>query len=109
MTMNRFISLHFFEIFFSERQVFQMKWIVGLGNPGRQYATTRHNIGFMAVDLMAEQLGISINLNKCKAQIGEGLVSGQKVVLMKPMTYMNLSGEAVRAYMDYYKVKLEDM
>jgi PTH1 family peptidyl-tRNA hydrolase len=86
-----------------------VKWIVGLGNPGSQYAATRHNIGFMAVDLMAEQLGITFNQNKCKSLIGEGHASGQKVVLIKPMTYMNLSGEAVRSYMDFYKVKLEDM
>lgn len=86
-----------------------MKWIVGLGNPGSQYAATRHNIGFMAVDLLAEQLGITINQSKCKAYIGEGQALGQKVILIKPMTYMNLSGESVRSYMDFYKVKLEDM
>lgn len=86
-----------------------MKWIVGLGNPGPQYAKTRHNVGFMALDTLAARHGISFNQNKCKAVIGEGMIQGVKTVLIKPMTYMNLSGESVRAYMDYYKVPLEDM
>ncbi|ASA25032.1 aminoacyl-tRNA hydrolase [Paenibacillus donghaensis] len=86
-----------------------MKWIVGLGNPGTQYAKTRHNVGFMALDELASRHGISFNQNKCKAIIGEGVIGGVKTVLIKPMTFMNLSGESVRAYMDYYKVALEDM
>ncbi|AIQ33235.1 peptidyl-tRNA hydrolase [Paenibacillus sp. FSL R5-0345] len=86
-----------------------MKWIVGLGNPGTQYAKTRHNVGFMALDELAAQNRISFNQSKCKSVIGEGVIGGVKTVLIKPMTFMNLSGEAVRAYMDYYKVKLEDM
>ncbi|WP_340020669.1 aminoacyl-tRNA hydrolase [Paenibacillus sp. FSL K6-1096] len=86
-----------------------MKWIVGLGNPGPQYAKTRHNVGFMALDQLAARNGITFNQNKCKSVIGEGVISGVKTVLIKPMTFMNLSGEAVRAYMDYYKVQLEDM
>ncbi|MDT3428762.1 PTH1 family peptidyl-tRNA hydrolase [Paenibacillus forsythiae] len=86
-----------------------MKWIVGLGNPGPQYAKTRHNVGFMALDELARRYGIVFNQNKCKSVIGEGMIGGIKTVLIKPMTYMNLSGEAVRAYMDYYKVPLDDM
>ncbi|MHA6534386.1 aminoacyl-tRNA hydrolase [Paenibacillus sp. BAC0078] len=86
-----------------------MKWIVGLGNPGPQYAKTRHNVGFMALDELAARNGITFNQNKCKSVIGEGVIDGVKAVLIKPMTFMNLSGEAVRAYMDYYKVPLEDM
>lgn len=86
-----------------------MKWIVGLGNPGPQYAKTRHNVGFMALDELAARHGIVFNQNKCKSVIGEGVIDGVKAVLLKPMTFMNLSGEAVRAYMDYYKVQLEDM
>ncbi|MBT2290077.1 aminoacyl-tRNA hydrolase [Paenibacillus albidus] len=86
-----------------------MKWIVGLGNPGPQYAKTKHNVGFMALDELAARHGISFNQNKCKSVIGEGIIDGIKTVLIKPMTFMNLSGEAVRAYMDYYKVQLEDM
>lgn len=92
-----------------ERQGCFMKWIVGLGNPGPQYAKTRHNVGFMALDEMAARHGISFNQNKCKAVIGEGSIGGVKTVLIKPMTFMNLSGESVRAYMDYFKVSLEDM
>lgn len=85
-----------------------MKWIVGLGNPGTEYAATRHNIGFMAIDSLADRFGIQVRESKCKALIGEGRVGTEKVVLIKPMTYMNLSGEAVRAYMDYYKADIED-
>ncbi len=86
-----------------------MKWIVGLGNPGSEYAKTRHNVGFMALDRLADRHGISISQSKSKSLIGEGHIGGVKVVLIKPMTYMNLSGEAVRSYMDYYKVALEDL
>lgn len=86
-----------------------MKWIVGLGNPGTSYAKTRHNVGFMAVDELAKRWNLSVTQTKCKALVGEGLVNGQKTALIKPMTYMNLSGESVRAFMDYYKVNLEDM
>lgn len=87
-----------------------MKWFVGLGNPGKQYERTRHNVGFMALDQMASEWGIVWKANaRCKAIIGEGNVQGEKVVLVKPQTYMNLSGESVRAFMDYYKAKLDDM
>ncbi|WP_151737904.1 aminoacyl-tRNA hydrolase [Paenibacillus tengchongensis] len=86
-----------------------MKWIVGLGNPGTQYAKTRHNVGFMALDELAARHGIAFSQNKCKSVIGEGNIGGVKTVLIKPMTFMNLSGEAVRAYMEYYKVSLEDL
>ncbi|WP_068621715.1 aminoacyl-tRNA hydrolase [Paenibacillus tuaregi] len=86
-----------------------MKWIVGLGNPGSNYEKTRHNIGFMALDALASRHGISIKTSKCKALIGEGNIQGTKVALIKPMTYMNLSGESVRAFMDYYKAPLEDL
>ncbi|MCZ8517547.1 aminoacyl-tRNA hydrolase [Paenibacillus filicis] len=86
-----------------------MKWFVGLGNPGKQYETTRHNIGWMALDRFAERHGIRISQSKCKGILGEGNVDGQKVVLLKPMIYMNLSGESIRAYMDFYKAKIEDL
>ena len=86
-----------------------MKWIVGLGNPGTSYQKTRHNVGFMAIDELARRHNIAVTQNKCKALIGEGHVNGKKVALIKPMTYMNLSGESVRAFMDYYKVSLEDL
>lgn len=86
-----------------------MRWIVGLGNPGTEYANTRHNVGFMVVDELARRHGGSVTNSKCKALTGEIRIGGEKVALLKPMTYMNLSGESVRAFMDYYKVKLEDM
>jgi peptidyl-tRNA hydrolase, PTH1 family len=85
-----------------------MKWIVGLGNPGTAYQGTRHNVGFMVVDMLAKRWGISVTQSKCKGLIGEGNVAGTKVALIKPMTYMNLSGETVRGFMDYFKADLED-
>ncbi|MFC6335156.1 aminoacyl-tRNA hydrolase [Paenibacillus septentrionalis] len=85
-----------------------MKWIVGLGNPGSNYEKTRHNVGFMVIDELARRWGISVTQNKCKALLGEGNVAGVKVALIKPMTYMNLSGESVRAFIDYYKQDLAD-
>ncbi|MEK3732767.1 MULTISPECIES: aminoacyl-tRNA hydrolase [Paenibacillus] len=86
-----------------------MKWIVGLGNPGPAYEKTRHNVGFMALDALAERHGMKFTMSKCKSVIAEGMILGTKTVLIKPMTFMNLSGEAVRAYMDYYKVSLDDL
>lgn len=86
-----------------------MKWIVGLGNPGTAYANTRHNAGFMVIDELARRHGSDVNSSKCKALTGEVRIQSEKVALLKPMTYMNLSGESVRAFMDYYKVKLEDL
>ncbi|MCM3635889.1 MULTISPECIES: aminoacyl-tRNA hydrolase [Paenibacillus] len=85
-----------------------MKWIVGLGNPGSNYEKTRHNVGFMVIDELARRWGISVTQSKCKALIGEGNVAGVKVALIKPMTYMNLSGESVRAFIDYYKQDIAD-
>ncbi|NMO97744.1 aminoacyl-tRNA hydrolase [Paenibacillus lemnae] len=86
-----------------------MKWIVGLGNPGPAYEKTRHNVGFMALDELASRHGMTFNQNKFKSVVAEGLINGTKTILIKPMTFMNLSGEAVRAYMDYYKAELSDM
>lgn len=86
-----------------------MHIIAGLGNPGRKYENTRHNLGFITVDRLAEEHGISVTKSKHKALIGEGRISGQKVLLVKPQTFMNLSGEAVRAVMDYYKEPVENL
>ena len=86
-----------------------MRWIVGLGNPGATYAHTRHNAGFMVIDEMACRLNIEVGTQKCKALVGEARMGDAKVAFLKPQTYMNLSGESLRAFMDYYKVKLEDM
>lgn len=81
--------------------------IVGLGNPGKEYENTRHNIGFSVIDSMAEEYQISVLEIKHRAQIGKGYINGQKVILAKPLTYMNLSGESVRALTDYYKIDTE--
>lgn len=83
--------------------------IVGLGNPGKKYENTRHNIGFITVDYLADRHGIKINKIKHKALVGEGNISDQKVLLVKPQTYMNLSGNSVREVMDYYKVDIENL
>lgn len=81
--------------------------IVGLGNPGKDYQNTRHNIGFDVIDALAETVGISVAEKKHKALIGKGVIDGQKVILVKPQTYMNLSGESVRDVIDYYKIDEE--
>ena len=78
--------------------------IVGLGNPGREYQNTRHNIGFDVIDALADVAGISVIERKHKAIVGKGVLDGQRVILVKPQTYMNLSGESVREVIDYYKV-----
>lgn len=86
----------------------RMKLIVGLGNPGREYELTRHNIGFMAIDELAKRWNISLNEQKFKGVFGAGFVNGEKIILLKPLTYMNLSGESIRPLMDYYKIDVED-
>lgn len=78
--------------------------IVGLGNPTSQYNGTRHNIGFEVIDSLAEANGIRMDIKKHKAVCGMGLINGRKVLLAKPVTFMNLSGEAVRSMADFYKV-----
>ena len=78
--------------------------IVGLGNPGKEYAHTRHNVGFDTLDVLADKWNIDISVRKHKALIGQGMIEGQKVILAKPQTYMNLSGESVRELLDFYKV-----
>lgn len=86
-----------------------LKLVVGLGNPGMKYAATRHNIGFEIIDSIAETYRISVLKNKYKALIGEGTIGREKVILMKPQTYMNLSGEAIRLCSDFYKISPEDV
>lgn len=78
--------------------------IVGLGNPGRQYEHTRHNAGFDVMDAIADKYNISISEKKHKALCGKGVIEGQKVVLAKPQTFMNLSGESVAELLNYYKL-----
>ena len=82
--------------------------IVGLGNPTLQYEGTRHNAGFDVIDEIAEQYNISVDFRKNRAFIGKGIINGQKVILAKPQTYMNLSGESVRGLADYYKIDVEE-
>lgn len=82
--------------------------IVGLGNPTREYENTRHNIGFAVIDKIAKNHSIDVLEKKHKALIGKGIINGNKVILAKPQTYMNLSGESVRALIDYYKIEEED-
>lgn len=83
--------------------------IVGLGNPGKKYENTRHNIGFITLDYLAHRHGIKVTKIKHKALVGEGNISGQKVLLVKPQTYMNLSGNSVREVMEYYKTDIENL
>lgn len=81
-----------------------MYLVVGLGNPGEKYAHTRHNIGFDVMDALADKYNISISEKKHKALFGKGVIGGQKVVLAKPQTFMNLSGESVAELLHYYKL-----
>lgn len=83
--------------------------IVGLGNPGREYENTRHNIGFAAIDIIAERYNIDVNRTKFKGEYGEGFINGNKVILLKPYTFMNLSGESVREAIDFYKLTEEEV
>jgi len=83
--------------------------IVGLGNPGKKYENTRHNMGFLTIDRMAEEYGISVDKIKFKALVGEGRIAGQRVVLVKPQTYMNLSGQSVQEIMHFYKEDIENL
>ena len=81
--------------------------IVGLGNPTKEYEGTRHNVGFDVIDTLAEKYHISVTDRQCRAFCGKGIIAGQKVMLVKPQTYMNLSGESVRGLVDYYKIDVE--
>jgi len=81
--------------------------IVGLGNPGKEYEKTRHNSGFMVIDELAKYMGIEVNKKKFKAEIGEGIIKGEKVILVKPQTYMNNSGESIIELVKYYKIDLD--
>ncbi len=86
-----------------------MKLIVGLGNPGKEYENTRHNIGFLFIDKFALSLGIKINKEKFNGLYNEILINGEKVILLKPLSYMNLSGEVVIKYKNFYKISIEDI
>lgn len=83
--------------------------IVGLGNPGKKYDSTRHNIGFEVVDYIGRKFDIPVTKPKFKAHIGEGRIGSEKVILVKPQTYMNLSGESVMSIVEYYDVPMENV
>lgn len=86
-----------------------MKLIVGLGNPGKEYEKTRHNTGFMVMDRLAETFQVSINVKKFKGEYVKFKYRGEDVILLKPMTYMNNSGESVIQVMNYFKMDVEDL
>lgn len=86
-----------------------MHLVVGLGNPGRKYDKTRHNMGFNAIDKMADDLGIKVKTKKFRALVGEGTLNGEKIILVKPQTYMNNSGESVGEIFSYYKIPDENL
>lgn len=86
-----------------------MKIIVGLGNFGDDYAYTFHNMGFLAVECLADRLNVKISKKQCDALVGETNVDGEKVVIAQPLTYMNLSGNAVKKLLDYYKATPKDL
>ena len=86
-----------------------MKLIVGLGNPGKKYDKTRHNMGFMAIDLLADQAKIDVDKEVFHALMGRGVIFNEDVILFKPQTFMNLSGTAVQEVAHYFKIDLEDI
>jgi len=83
--------------------------IVGLGNPGKKYDNTRHNVGFDTIDVLSNKFGIKVNKLRFKALIGEGAMQDKRVVLVKPQTFMNLSGESVREAVEWYKMPLKNL
>ena len=83
--------------------------VVGLGNPGDKYFYTRHNAGFLAMDYISQKCGATVNRSKFKALVGEATIAGKRVLLMKPQTFMNLSGEAVKEAMSFYKIPIENV
>lgn len=85
-----------------------MKLIVGLGNPGKQYEKTRHNLGFISIDYYANKSGLKFK-SKMQGLYSEFTSNGEKIILLKPQSYMNLSGNIVKKYFDYYDIKLEDL
>ena len=83
--------------------------VVGLGNPGDKYFYTRHNAGFLAMDYVSQKCGAAVNKSKFKALVGEGNIAGKRVLLMKPQTFMNLSGDAVIEAANFYKIPVENI
>lgn len=86
-----------------------MYLIIGLGNPESDYANTRHNMGFNVINKLSEKYNIEVKKDKFKALFGSGVIEGEKVILVKPQTFMNLSGEAVQEFVNFYKIPLENV
>lgn len=86
-----------------------MKLIAGLGNPGDPYRLTRHNMGFLVVDALADDCGIAIQKKKFEALLGDGRIGEHRVLFVKPQTFMNLSGQSIRQVLDFYQIKADDL
>ena len=86
-----------------------MKIIVGLGNPGKEYVNTRHNLGFLVVDELSKELNIKVDKEKLSGMMGQGKFGKDKIILIKPLTYMNLSGDCVSKVINYYKADVNDL
>lgn len=97
------------KVIYKDRKVVSMYLIVGLGNPTREYQATRHNIGWDAITRLSDDNNIALNKKGYKAIYGTGYIGGEKVILAQPTTYMNLSGESVRAFSDYYQISEENI
>ena len=97
-------------IFFKRKKTFEPMYIVaGLGNPGKNYEMTRHNIGFHIIDYIADEVGVKIKKLKYKALYGEAVISGEKVLLIKPQTFMNNSGESIAEFVNFFKVPVQNV
>ncbi len=94
-------------MFFKKQATGFDRLIVGLGNPGKQYDNTRHNAGFVAADALAQRLGVKFSKSKFDALYGDGIIAGERVIIAKPQTFMNLSGRAVSAIARFYKIPLD--
>lgn len=86
-----------------------MKLVVGLGNPGSKYVNTRHNIGFELIDALADKYNVVLKLDKFNAEVAEIIIKNEKILLVKPLLFMNLSGEVVKRYVDYFNISLDDI
>jgi PTH1 family peptidyl-tRNA hydrolase len=93
----------------NEKKESGLNLIVGLGNPGKEYLFSRHNVGFMVVDRLADDLGIRIARSQFDALTGDGSISGRRIMLAKPQTYMNLSGRAVSGLLNFYKLEMDNL
>jgi PTH1 family peptidyl-tRNA hydrolase len=98
-----------FSVQWERLEVYGVKVMIGLGNPGKKYEDTRHNAGFLAIDKISEKWAIPTQQNKFRALVGEGRIDGEKVLLVKPQTYMNLSGESVAEVLKFYKLVPDDL